>query len=509
MQTLRFPRLIALLAMGCSFAWAQPGFGPGFGGRGGGFGGMNRRTGILKQFDKDGDGRLNAAERKAARQYLATVPRRRGGGGRFRGGADSGPGQPGPELKPSEVRSYGNEPLYDLQTLRTFFLEFEDADWEQELADFYRTDVQVPAKLTVDGKTYAEVGVAFRGNTSYSTVSPGRKRSFDISLDYAEKGQSLGGYKSLNLLNSAADPTFMRTALYQYVARQYVAAPKANFVRVAINGESWGVYVNTQQINGDLTKEWFGSTKGARWKVPGSPRGRGGLAYYGDDPEVYKNFYEIKSKDDPKSWADLIHLCQVLNETPPDKLEKALEPLLDVDAALKWLALDKAAINNDGYWTRASDYTVYEDPNGRFHAIPWDANETFREPEQMFGGERGADLDPYDGARDPDKALLYRLLAVPALKARYLADLRDIAENWLDWSKIGPLVQQWQSLIAADVKTDTRKLFSTAAFTKAVTQDGFEPGSGPTAPPEMSLKSFVEQRRAYLLAWLAKNQPAR
>ena len=240
MQTLRFPRLIAILTMGCSLALAQPGFGPGIGGRGGGFGGMNRRTEILKQFDKDGDGRLNAAERKAARQYLATMLRRRGGG-RFGGGADSGPGQPGPKLKPSDVRSYGNEPLYDLQTLRTFFLEFEDADWEQELADFYRTDVQVPAKLMVDGKTYAEVGVAFRGNTSYSTVSPGRKRSFDISLDYAEKGQSLGGYKSLNLLNSAADPTFMRTALYQYVARQYVAAPKANFVRVAINGESWGV----------------------------------------------------------------------------------------------------------------------------------------------------------------------------------------------------------------------------------------------------------------------------
>jgi hypothetical protein len=62
MQTLRFPRLIALLTMDCSFALAQPGFGPGFGGRGGGFGGMNRRTEILKQFDKDGDGRLNAAE---------------------------------------------------------------------------------------------------------------------------------------------------------------------------------------------------------------------------------------------------------------------------------------------------------------------------------------------------------------------------------------------------------------------------------------------------------------
>jgi hypothetical protein len=49
------------------------------------------------------------------------------------------------------------------------------------------------------------------------------------------------------------------------------------------------------------------------------------------------------------------------------------------------------------------------------------------------------------------------------------------------------------------VKTDGRKLNSTDAFTKAVTQDRFEPGFGPTGPPSMSLKSFVEQRRAYLL----------
>jgi hypothetical protein len=69
----------------------------------------------------------------------------------------------------------------------------------------------------------------------------------------------------------------------------------------------------------------------------------------------------------------------------------------------------------------------------------------------------------------------------------------------MDWKKLGPLVAQWQSVIAADVKADTKKIFSTEAFSKAVTVDNFEPGFGPTAPPSMSLKSFVEQRRAFLL----------
>jgi hypothetical protein len=148
---------------------------------------------------------------------------------------------------------------------------------------------------------------------------------------------------------------------------------------------------------------------------------------------------------------------------PAGGTRKALEPILDADAALKFLALDKAVINNDAIGGM-SDYGIYMDPKGRFHLIPWDANETFREPEAMGrrgGGEiaEGAELDPFTGASDPTKALLYRLLAVPSLRARYLADMRDIAVNWLDWGKLAPLVKQFQGLIAADVQADTRKIF--------------------------------------------------
>ena len=64
-----------------------------------------------------------------------------------------------------------------------------------------------------------------------------------------------------------------RPPLFCDVAREYLPAPKANFVRVVVNGESWGLYVNTEQFNKDFIKEWYGTTKGARWKVPGSPGG--------------------------------------------------------------------------------------------------------------------------------------------------------------------------------------------------------------------------------------------
>lgn len=666
-----------------------PGGGPGgpggFGGGGGGpMGGVQATRELVKDFDKDGDGRLNATERKAARESLSKEAaegkgQRRGFGGRPGGGNRGEPTSPGPKISPAEVKTYpASVPLYDASTLRTIFLDFEDADWEKEMEDFHKTDVLVPTKLTVDGKTYPNVGIHFRGMSSYGMVSAGQKRSLNLSMDFADEKQNLLGYRTLNLLNAHEDPTFMRPVLFYDIARQYLPAPKANFVKVVINGESWGVYVSVEQFNKDFVKEWFSTKKGARWKVPGSPNGRGSLAYLGEDAAPYKKIYEIKSKDDAKSWNDLIHLTKVLNETPADQLEKALEPILDVDGALRFLALDNALINNDGYWIRTSDYSIYEDEKGRFHVLPQDANETFVKPGGPgFGGGggmggpggpggrggqggragfgpgmmiapqllaqadkngdekvtkdelaaladawfdkldsgktgklsqedfisrlgdvlpppgaaaadrppgggpgggfgparmtgpgwftaldtnkdgsltraemkdtfsrwaaewdtdkagslneeklrtglnaalprpnfaggpggpggmrgggmggmgaganiKGVELDPLLMANNADKALIAKLLAVPSLRARYLAYVREIAEKHLDWSTLGPIAEKYHALIAAEVKADTRKLESTEDFLKGLTEDSSAIG----------LKNFADQRRAYLL----------
>ena len=42
---------------------------------------------------------------------------------------------------------------------------------------------------------------------------------------------------------------------------------------------------------------------------------------------------------------------------------------------LRFLAVDIALVNTDGYWTRASDYSIYQDVKGQFHVIPHDMNE--------------------------------------------------------------------------------------------------------------------------------------
>ena len=98
--------------------------------------------------------------------------------------------------------------------------------------------------------------------------------------------------------------------------------------------------------------------------------------------------------------------------------------------------------------------------------------------------------------------MIGKLLAVPALRQKYLDYIRDIATNWLDWKKLGPVATGFQALLLADVKTDTRKLYSTEAFEKAVTEETSYPAMGPFgARPHMGLKQFAEQRREFLLEY--------
>jgi hypothetical protein len=101
----------------------------------------------------------------------------------------------------------------------------------------------------------------------------------------------------------------------------------------------------------------------------------------------------------------------------------------------------------------------------------------------MGGG--GATLDPLVGLDDTSKPLRSRLLAAPALRAKYLAYTREIATKWLDWAVLGPLVTRYQALIAADVKSDTRKLDTFEAFESGVEE----------------LRNFAETRRAMILAY--------
>ena len=297
------------------------------------------------------------------------------------------------KLSPSNEKP-SKKGLYHEGTLRTLFITTKDDEWKEEMEAFYRTDVAVPADLIVDGKLYKDVGLKYRGNSSYFSVSPDLKRSINLYIDHKHDGQKLLGYKTLNLLNSNSDPTFMREVIYSHIARDYIPAFKGNFIKVVINGESWGIYSNIQQYNKDFLEDNFNTRGGVRWKIGAGGGGRGNLRYPGDKKEDYAGF-QLRTDGADDAWTELRQFTKLLDETPLDLLEEKLSDRFNLDGALWSLALE-CVFQDEGYFTRGSDYNLYLDPDGRFQLLQHDGNEVMNIPggPGMPSGLNGPKLEP-------------------------------------------------------------------------------------------------------------------
>ena len=343
------------------------------GGRGG-----NQDRAVVAQFDADKDGRLNTAERQAARQALES------GGGRGFGGGGRGRRQPGAgqsrcqaDVQPTcsstrmrrsttRRRSGRSSSSSRIPTGRPSWSPSTTPTWTCR------------RRVTVDGRVYRDVGVHFRGNSSFG-VGNGYKRSLNLTFDFVHENQAIGGYRTLNFLNANADPTLMRTVLSMHIARQYIPAPKANFVRVVINGENWGIYANAQQFNKEFVADNFKTTKGARWKMPqGGGGGVGGFTYLGDDASRYTGRLPDQVEGRARGLVRADRSGQdaagdaagAARSGPGVTISTSTATCVSSRSTTSWSAA-MASI------TRAADYSLYRHPDGRFHFVFHDANEMF------------------------------------------------------------------------------------------------------------------------------------
>jgi hypothetical protein len=281
-------------------------------------------------------------------------------------------------------------------------------------------------------------------------VSSALKHSLNVSVDFADPKQALYGYRTLNLLNSHEDPTYLRTILYLQAARDYIPAPKANLARVVINGESWGAFVSQQQFNDEFEQEWFQTTKGARWKGARPPGRARRPRVLGRRPVGVQTV--VRDQDEGRGEI-LGRAHQPLprpqrNPARPARVRARADPRCRRDAQVpraRQRVRERRRLL--GARERLRDLSRSE---GQFHILPHDANECSA-PASVPGCGRGGGprLDALGGPRRQLQAAAGRSCSPsPHSRTRYLGYVRAIATKWLDWKTLQPLVTRYQALIA-------------------------------------------------------------
>ncbi|MGB0132829.1 CotH kinase family protein [Dokdonella sp.] len=380
--------------------------------------------------------------------------------------------------------------LYDTSTLRTFNITFQDANWLALLRANYTSETNILADVEVDGTVYTGVGVRIRGNTSYTQLPAGSdKFSLKLDMAFVDPDQELMGYDTINLNNGFHDPTFSREVVYNNYVAQFIPNPRANNVVVSLNGQNWGVYINVQQPDKKMLRNYFANEDGVRIGCSNNPNGPG-LAYNGPNVSGY-SAYEVHNDGgvaNPIVEALIPVVFSLSNE--PLGTWQNIDTLFAIDPSIWSVVLENLLTDDDSYVNKGCDFMTYRNPiDNRLHLIQRDANETFL----------ASTWSPTLNFTASNKPVLSRVLAVPELRQRYMSHYR-VAKRDLSWEYLGTLFTANRDLIDAAVQADPKKLYSYTLFQNNFTSTVTLPASG--GPPGnnnvVGLQQFVTERTAFL-----------
>lgn len=377
--------------------------------------------------------------------------------------------------------------LYDTSVLRSFNLTFHDANWLTLLRNNWASETLILADLEVDGVVYPDVGVRIRGNTSYTGLPFGSEKfSLKIKMDHVHPDQELMSYDTINLNNGFRDPTFCREVAYNNYVARFIPNPRANHALVTLNGQNWGVYINVQQPDKRMLRDYFTNADGLRIRCANNLNGPG-LQYVGANPASY-SAYEIQNDGglaDPVGA--LIAVCNAVTNEPLPTWAN-IDDLFAIDPSIWSVVLENILTDDDSYVNKGCDFMTYRDPiDGRMHLLQRDANEAFTATTWAITRNFTAS----------NKPVLSHVLAVPVLRQRYMAHYRTASED-MNWSYFGPIFDDLRARIDEHVQADPKKLYSYTLFVNNFTSTVNMPYAGLAGGSIIGLQQFVNQRASFL-----------
>lgn len=352
----------------------------------------------------------------------------------------------------------------------------------------------VSSTISFNGETWQNVGFRYSGNSTLqrSWSSGTQKISFRLDFDEFEdsdpsiQDQRFYGFKQISFKSNALDSSYIREKAAADIFREAgVVASQTAFYEVYVDyGEGmiyFGLYTAVEIVDDTVIKTQFTEDGGNVYKPEGS-----GAAFAAGT--FNQETFEKQTHEDEADWSDIqavfAALHSDLRSSDPAAWREGLEAVFDVDAFLRWLAVDTIIQNWDTYGSMAHNYYLYTDPaDGLVTWIPWDNNMAFSSSgggggDRPGGGQAGGMGGMNRGARELDLASvgdewpLIRFLADdPVYMAKYQQFLQETIQSVWQPDLLAARYQAYHDLIASSVEKETKgytQLSSMDAFNQSV-----------------------------------------
>ena len=296
-----------------------------------------------------------------------------------------------------------------------------------------------PANIRVGELSISDVGIRKKGFVG-SVLKPSEERpSLKIKADKYIEDQLVDGFEKVTLNNNLTDPTRIHTCLtYQIFRENGYPAPRCNLANVMMNGVSLGVYTHVEDVKEEFLQREFGNAEGSLYEIT--------IVDFS-----LEHLQDGIGRWEPKTDSTLLNEDLLLNVAEAllsdnDNLESELGAVLDIDAFIRFWALETLTAHADGYTQGSNNSFVYFDPNQNNRAImiPWGPDDALQVTDLVNIEEEGfleADVFYVNGA------ISRRLSQHPELMTEYLMELERLITVYWNEDSLNDTIDQYVTLV--------------------------------------------------------------
>jgi hypothetical protein len=315
--------------------------------------------------------------------------------------------------------------------------------------------------------------------------------------------QTYRGLTEINLDSTEATDAnrgpLQERASYWFFAHIGLQYSTQEWLRLIINGQSWGSYEDVRKIDGGYLGMWFPDNADGfihkiddyfEYNVDGTSYSNLDEGLHADArhpllPDTYRWNFEKRSHPEQDDWSHLFSFAVALNTSASDpRYEQSIEAKIDPRHFTRMLAAEHAVGNWDSYgYTRGKNSSFYYAlPEGKWYFLAWDIDFT-------LGSGRGASSNLFEvtASRFPE---IVQFLNYPKYKQMYYDAFRELVD--------GP----WQTSYGTnDPPTAFDRFLDEAA--DVLVAEGWGDGR------RNAIKQFVRDRRNYILSQFPAEPVAR
>ena len=314
------------------------------------------------------------------------------------------------------------------------------------------------------GGTFKDAGLRYKGNLSFSRSSAAAPlfANFKLKLDVHDTKGTWDGEKTFNLHAGVVDTSKMRDAIAYSVFRAAgVPAPRTAYAELVFTvpgqyqSTSAGLFTLIEDVNKKFLERVLRPGTGLLMKPEGA---RGGIQSLGDSWAQYVHTYRPDREATPHEQRRVMEFGRLISQRDVSVFRSTIREYLDVDAFLRFIAVNALIANTDSYLRGGHNFYLYLDPaDDKFRFIPWDQDLAMGRPNMgNFTANFNAGVDILRPA-NTDQLLVYWVLEDPAVHARYVDILRDLSARVFTEAELMRLIDALETTGAGQAGSSPRE----------------------------------------------------